>query len=290
MSKSLVFVILLFIPNLVSGQQVKDDRAPADTIVVKSIYRFDNEYRRADVFISSISSTLLVAAHYLQRDDLTEDDVINLTPEDISRFERGAVFNNSTSAQSLSDVLLVSSFVFPLAAAITVPDQGVSKTNLLFLYAQTVLVTNSLNVFTKVVSSRKRPYVYNPDVSLSQRTSRDALASFYSGHTVNVAAMTFLTAKILDDYYPESRLVDWVVWPLAAMLPAVQGYWRVQAGKHFISDVILGYGIGAVTGFMIPWLHHYERNLGTKKKNSKVSLKLQPFVGGLNGLSLTARF
>jgi membrane-associated phospholipid phosphatase len=282
--------ISLSSPAGLMGQDPEEVPLEKDTVVLQSIYRFDKEYRTADILIASSSSTLLIAAHYSHRDDLTTADVIDLNPEDIPAYEREAVFNESVKAQDMSDVLLASSFLFPLATTFAVPKEGAKKKNLLYLYFQTLAFTNSLNIFAKVVSSRKRPYVYNPEVSIGRKTNSDAQASFYSGHTVNVAAMTFLTAKVLNDYYPESKIVDWVAWPVAATLPALQGHWRVKAGKHFVTDVALGYVIGAVTGFGIPYLHHFSRHSGAKKKNSSVSLNLQPVVGSVNGFALRARF
>ena len=39
------------------------------------------------------------------------------------------------------------------------------------------------------------------------------------------------------------------------MLPAVTGYLRFKAGKHFPTDIIVGYGVGATIGYLVPELH-----------------------------------
>jgi len=41
----------------------------------------------------------------------------------------------------------------------------------------------------------------------------------------------------------------------AAAVPAAVGYFRMEAGKHFLTDVLLGYSIGATVGVLVPELH-----------------------------------
>ena len=55
------------------------------------------------------------------------------------------------------------------------------------------------------------------------------------------------------------------------MIPAITGYLRVKAGKHYPTDTIAGYLLGATAGILIPQLH--------KKKMEKVS-----FYGGPAGM------
>ena len=38
-------------------------------------------------------------------------------------------------------------------------------------------------------------------------------------------------------------------------MPAVTAWARVGAGKHFASDVIVGYLTGAAIGYLVPELH-----------------------------------
>jgi membrane-associated phospholipid phosphatase len=51
------------------------------------------------------------------------------------------------------------------------------------------------------------------------------------------------------------RAVRAAAWAGAALLPAVTGYFRMRAGKHFLSDVAVGYVAGAAIGLSIPLLH-----------------------------------
>lgn len=286
----LLITILLFMAAItpLTGISQSDTVTPEkDTGVYDVVYRYDGTYRKTDLVLMSIASGLTIVAHYSDPGPLSETEVMALDPMDITSFDRPAISNVNAAASTWSDYILAGSFAVPAVVSLLAPKTADDRFNAAFLTIETMLLTNSMNVFSKVIFSRKRPYVYNPEVSMGKRTSPDALASFYSGHTANVAAMSFLSAKLLNDYFPENSFVDFVVWPVAAILPAVQGYLRVEGGQHFPTDVILGYALGALTGFAVPWLHHEERY-----NNGKLKLGITPTIDpyGGTGVSLGLRF
>jgi membrane-associated phospholipid phosphatase len=91
------------------------------------------------------------------------------------------------------------------------------------------------------------------------------------------AAATFFAAKVFTDFNPDSKLKPYV-WTAAAIVPAVVGYQRLRAGKHFLTDNLLGYGVGMACGILIPELH--------KVKNENLSI--QPVMGiNQQGMSIT---
>jgi len=100
-------------------------------------------------------------------------------------------------------------------------------------------------------------------VPLEKKLTPDSQLSFFSGHTSATATATFFTAKIWSDYNPESKWKP-VVWTAAAAVPAVAGYLRVKAGKHYVSDVVTGYAVGALVGYFVPHLHKIKK--GEKRK------------------------
>lgn len=140
------------------------------------------------------------------------------------------------------------------------------------LYGETFFITTGITLLIKTTVKRNRPFVYNPEAPLDKKLTRNARTAFLSGHTSISAANCFFSAKVFSDYYPESKWKP-VVWTTAAILPAITGYLRVKAGKHYPTDTIAGYLLGATTGLLIPQLH--------KKKMEKVS-----FYGGPSGLLL----
>ncbi|MGB0369657.1 MAG: phosphatase PAP2 family protein, partial [Flavobacteriales bacterium] len=122
------------------------------------------------------------------------------------------------------------------------------------IYAETALLTLGVTEFFKAGVRRPRPFTYNPDVAMHVKTERDARFSFLSGHTSITAALCFTTAKVFSDYSDNSTHKA-LVWTSAAVLPLITGVLRVEAGKHFPTDVISGYLVGGAIGYLVPWLH-----------------------------------
>ena len=79
--------------------------------------------------------------------------------------------------------------------------------------------------------------------------------SFFSGHTSSTATSTFFMARILDDLHPELGTKRWLLYAGAAVPPALAGWYRIRAGKHFPSDVVAGFAFGAAVGVLVPELH-----------------------------------
>ena len=52
-----------------------------------------------------------------------------------------------------------------------------------------------------------------------------------------------------------SKGVKTVTWISAATIPAAMGVLRVRSGRHFPTDVITGYAVGALLGWAVPYIH-----------------------------------
>jgi undecaprenyl-diphosphatase len=89
----------------------------------------------------------------------------------------------------------------------------------------------------KPIFRRKRPHVGRELLVVGIRTTD---ASFPSGH----AASSFAAATALAAFYPKTA-------PLVFTLATGVGASRVHLGHHFPSDVVVGAGIGAVSGALI---------------------------------------
>jgi membrane-associated phospholipid phosphatase len=185
------------------------------------------------------------------------DALTSLDPGKINDLDRGAVHNYSGKADRASDILLHGSLAAPallLAGRKIRSEPG----TIAVLWVETALVVSGITTLTKFAVRRTRPFVYNPSIPADAKTGIDAKASFFSGHTSFTAANTFFAARVFSDYYPHSKWKP-VVWGLAAIFPAATGYLRVKGGKHFPTDVITGYAVGALTGFVVPELHKAHR-------------------------------
>ena len=193
-----------------------------------------------------------IFAHF-QVMPLTQAQLIGLDKYDVPGFDRSAISNWNPKADLASDIFLYGSVALP---AIMMIDRRARKDFLLvgFMYAEVAMLTLGVTELTKGLARRPRPYAYNDQVGLDQRMSRDARMSFFSGHTSITTALCFTSAKIFSDY-SDNPTHEALVWTGAVILPAITGYLRYDAGKHFPSDIIAGYAIGGIIGYMVPWLH-----------------------------------
>jgi len=171
----------------------------------------------------------------------------------IWKMDRWVTRQYSESAGKTSDLLLFTSYAVPLTTLLASRSRKNFGQVGLFALEGLLLNTAATNL-TKVLAKRIRPFVYNPEAPLHLKLKKNARYSFFSGHTSNVTTMYFLTATMFQDFYPNSNFTK-VVWPTAVIIPAVTGYLRVRAGKHFLSDVVTGYIVGAIFGILVPQLH-----------------------------------
>lgn len=201
--------------------------------------------------------------------DITEARVNALNKDDINFIDRWVAGNSSESANQFSDYPFGASFILPLAMLF---DDEINDHSAQFIgmYLQSLSTTAALYSVTAGLVNRSRPYVYDETESIDRRTSNNGQRAFYSGHVAAAATATFFAAKVYCDYNPDATGKGYL-WAAAATVPAAVGYFRLQAGQHFLTDVLLGYGLGAATGILVPEMH--------KLKNS--SIDITP-VGGRN--------
>ncbi|HNE50899.1 MAG TPA: phosphatase PAP2 family protein, partial [Chitinophagales bacterium] len=164
-------------------------------------------------------------------------------------------YQHSKAAAIASDVMQITAAVSPALLFIDKDIRRDWKT-VLPVWVETFALTSSLTLFTKELAKRTRPYVYS-DYGNGDKYSKDARASFWSGHTAITASSTFFIAMMYSEYHPQSRWKP-LMWTGAAIVPALVGFTRVKAGKHYWTDVITGYAVGALVGTLTPFLHRRE--------------------------------
>tara|TARA_B100000497_G_C7661796_1_gene398670 strand:+ start:288 stop:1019 length:732 start_codon:yes stop_codon:yes gene_type:complete len=224
--------------------------------IAQSIYKIDLK-TDTKIAASVISMVLINEPFRTKIEGFSVDELSALTSENISNLDRFALGLWNPNASLRSDLFAYSSLLISSSASL-IPIIRSKKWNSAIPTFSMLLEVNSLTLFSarlvKNISVRSRPYVYSNDVPLNIRMSQDARRSFFSGHTSLSAANTFYAAKVFSDNYPNSKLKP-LVWTIAAVLPALTGYNRVLSGKHFLSDVIVGYSCGAIFGYVIPYIH-----------------------------------
>jgi membrane-associated phospholipid phosphatase len=191
--------------------------------------------------------------------ELTPEQLATKTRDKVPFFDRGNVGYFDESIDKASYVPFYASFAWPVVMMLADGDQTRNIGQVLTLYIETMAVTGAMFSITAGAINRSRPLVYGTETPMQRRISNNSQRSFYAGHTAATAASTFFTAKVFSDMNPDSKLKPYI-WVVAAAVPALVGYQRYKSGQHFLSDNLLGYGLGAATGILIPHWHKVKKN------------------------------
>jgi len=219
-----------------------------------------------------------------QKDGLTQTQLAALDKNDVPKFDRFSAGYYSETAQTVGDFIVYPTLLIAPGLLALDTDVRARYGQVLGLYLQTLAAQNAIFTMTIGTTSRYRPFLYGTEGG-GDRDSHISTNSFYAGHTANTAVATFFAAKVYHDFHPGSAAEPFV-WTAAALLPAATAYTRIKAGKHFLSDNIVGYAIGAATGIVVPQLH---------KTADRTGLSLMPVQGiningyGYSGLAITKR-
>lgn len=229
---------------------------------------------------AGMATTGIILKYSNDTEPFTIAELETLDRNDVNRFDRGATYNWDEEAAEVSDYLFFTTLILPAVFLVnhhTRSDIG----PLLVMGLEVAAINFGITSSVKNLVKRTRPYVYNTDLSDEQRTDFQSRLSYFSGHTSVTASFSFFFAKVMSDYHPEMKTGLKVgLWVFAAAIPATTGYLRVRSGKHFRTDVLTGYAVGALTGWLIPHLH--------LKKNLKITLSVYPVrIYGVNGIGLT---
>lgn len=220
----------------------------------------------------SVTGLLLVQ----QKDGLTDAQLAALDKNDIPKFDRFSAGYYSNRAQTVGDFIVYPSLL--IAPGLLALNQNVRGRygQVLALYLETMLATDATFTMTVGTTTRYRPFLYGTEGG-GDRNSKISTNSFFAGHTAHTATATFFAAKVYHDFNPGTGAEPFI-WAAAALVPAAEGYTRLEAGKHFLSDNIVGYVLGATAGIVVPQLH----------KKAGNTMSLMPLQGiNINGYSYT---
>jgi membrane-associated phospholipid phosphatase len=176
-------------------------------------------------------------------------------PNSLNGIDERALGYYSPGAHTAADILVFSLLLAPHAVnlvatrgrdSIWLEDAAISL--------ESVLLTQGVTQVVKVAVSRPAPIVYDSNVPIEERTSTDALASFWSGHTATAfaAATSFAVSYWLRHPQDPWR---WVVLASLESAALVVGLLKIRAGYHYPSDIAAGAAAGMSIGVLVPMLH-----------------------------------
>ena len=216
--------------------------------------------KNKELIIYGSSAAFLANGLYIEsrQEPITEVTLSLLNKSLLPGVDQSTTGHFSPVASTQSDYIKDGIFLAPFSLLLSKQGRENAK-ELLVMYTQVLAFNGGITLFSKNAVGRYRPYVYNSLAPLDLKLTNTSRKSFFSGHTSHVASLSFFTAKVFNDFYPESNF-RYLVWAGAVTAPALTAYLRVKAGRHFPTDVIVGYGVGAIIGYLIPEFHKVTRD------------------------------
>lgn len=249
-----------------------------------------NYWVSGSIIVAGNVGNVLAINRIKDKPAISDAEIASLNTAPINKFDRWALTrdpNERDHWDHISDNILTPIIFLPglLAFNDNIRHDGIG---LLVMYAEAHAEVATIYNYTflgPTFQNKFRPIVYYDSIPLSDREAGNNRNSFYSGHVATASLATFMMVKIYCDYHPDMGAKKFLLYTAATIPPLVLAYVRVQALKHFPSDNLVGLGVGAVCGIVIPELH--------KKKNPRSSLTMFTSPDGAIGLSfnwITERF
>ncbi|MGB0678601.1 MAG: phosphatase PAP2 family protein [Polyangiales bacterium] len=173
----------------------------------------------------------------------------------------------SRAAES-SDILLYSLIAYPtLVDAVLVAGAGHQSpavaAQMVAINAQAFALTTMLTVLAKSVAARERPFGRECDgqgAAGGRCQDANRYKSFFSGH----AATAFTGAGLVCAHHQALPLygggvADSSACALSLAAASTVGVLRMMADKHYSTDVLLGAGVGLLSGYFLPRILHYKQ-------------------------------
>lgn len=174
-------------------------------------------------------------------------------------FRRAFVRRDTTAADVTSNVLgygvAPTSAIVLLALAAQRDDGSLQNTPVdLLLTAEATFLSMDVNQVVKLLLPRERPFLHFADADTrATPQSAESRVSFYSLHTSATFALAVSAGTIAE-------LRGYSIAPLifgsGLLVGAATGYMRMAADKHYMSDVLVGAGMGSLIGFVVPYSFH----------------------------------
>ncbi|HAN18004.1 MAG: hypothetical protein A2X13_10160 [Bacteroidetes bacterium GWC2_33_15] len=230
-----------------------------------------------DILLLSGGISLALSYQYLNNSEtiryLSQNEILKLDRNQINSFDRSATNYWSTELEKTSDYIRDGLQTIPALLVIPVIENK-SWNNLFTLgimYIEGYLINSGLTNTTKLIVQRKRPYLYNTNISDDMRIELGAeegsYKSFFSGHTSGSFYNAVFISKVFTDIYGKNTWT-YLLWGISLSAASTTGYLRYKSGYHYPTDILVGAIVGSVAGYFVPVLH--------KSANNKLSVIIKP--------------
>ena len=242
-----------------------------------------NYWVTGTIIAAGLASDAPAISRIKAKSTISEQELQDLDRTDMNSIDKWALHLNYSRAKSYatySDYTMSALLVFLPATMFVNKKVTHDWLDILAIYYETQTITFSIYNYSflgPTFNNRYRPMVYYENAPLANRTSGYDRSSFYSGHVASTAAGSFCMAQMYIDYHPDLSVGGKILlYGIASVPPLVISYMRVEALAHFPSDCMVGFGVGALCGIIIPELHH------SKNKNLSLGVFSSPAGSGLS--------
>ncbi|WP_010257463.1 phosphatase PAP2 family protein [Treponema primitia] len=236
----------------------------AGAVFAESHYTFE---LKKDLILGSTAAGIFAVPFFIDNPATVPNE---FSKDDINNFDRPLMYSYDGQIDTITSIGAYGLLVLPaLSLAGNIKDFNAIATYGI-MYAEAFLLTYGTKDILKNAINRYRPYCYSGEIPGDQSSEYED--SFPSGHTsLAFMAAGFLSSTFLTEY-PDSKWripVVGISYSLAAGIAAG----RILSGNHFLTDVIVGAGIGSLYGYLIPALH--------LKRSGSERITLTPTINGI---------
>jgi membrane-associated phospholipid phosphatase len=260
MLKGILFLVVFF-PLIASAQENADDSGMTEPI---GILTGEIAAKRATVYnikpaidipvtVALGAPSIYLLTIIFSKTPTPESEILKLDKNNVPAIDRWSAGWHDDKLDKLS--------YYPFYAVMPLPflllaDRQIARDKgaVGLLYLEAFAFEGIIYSGSVYLVDRFRPDVYNTDLSLQYRTNGNFRNSFFAGHVAVVTLSTLFIARVYDDYHPSSRL-KWVFYGGAAAATLGMAYMRLEAGKHFTTDILMGMAVGAACGLGVPVVH-----------------------------------
>ena len=189
---------------------------------------------------------------------------------------RSILWSSPTAANTVSNVMQfaipVGVMGFGLLQAYRLGDPAAGWSSVL-LITEATSIAMLANVIVKYTVGRARPYVWQGTPDLYPASASDANVSFFGGHTTFVFAVVVSGSTLF--FMQDMPGAPWVLG-VGLAAASFTAYLRMAAAKHYLSDTLVGAGVGSLVGWAVPYLFHRPGRKGAPQAGD-----LLPAPGGI---------
>lgn len=209
----------------------------------KEKYSGIDEYKFEELWVLAIAGSIQASGQWAITHRMNAE-FKTANNNNLPNWENWQVGRNSPWANEFSNYLLISG-VYPIVDGI-LNKNGQTAFYESMILAELLFLNSGINLWVRSSAAWPRPYYFDEKRNKSDEKP-EILGSLYSGH----ASSTFALAM---GWYQIKKMRDDEGWEniVGFGLATLSSSMRVVAGKHYITDVVVGAMVGVTLGFYYP--------------------------------------